>query len=33
MWKAARTNRECADESNEDIYGGGEAAPIGFLAV
>ena len=33
MWKAARTGRECADESSEDIYGGGTAAPIGFPAV
>ena len=24
---------ECADESSEDIYGGGEAAPTGFPAV
>ena len=24
---------ECADESSEDVYGGGEAAPTGFPAV
>ena len=33
MWKAAWTNSECADESSEDIYGGGEAAPTGLPAV
>ena len=35
MWEAAWANRECADESGEDIYGGGEAALIGhgFSAV
>ena len=33
MWVAAWTNRKCANESGENIYGGGEPAPTGFPAV
>ena len=33
MWKTALAGIESADESGEDIYGGGEAALIGFPAV